>query len=849
MTHTARSQPLTGEALRDLRDLLQGQDPQFSLEHLSKATGVSPSVLLALEEGLAPALEAHQRDLLAQILGVHPQLLPTPEPETPIQVNDTPATNSKNFAAFIRERREALRATDTRYSLRKVAERIGIPAAYLSAIEMGKKAPPNEQTICFLADELGVNRDQLLAMAGKIADDVRAILLSRPILFANLIRELAYKTDEDILMAPAAVSHPRQQAQQRAQETLAILQERGYITPVGRKVDLSHALDTAIEQAITYPPGAFDQSLHLTPQHHTRFRVEPLNALEVLQALIQQRPDARPLVLSFASPVEPGGNFRFGGRGQEQSLVAATGLLPCLQHQPFYDYHQQRSDPFYSDHLVYCPKVPVFRDPQGRLLDSPLECAFIAASAVNAREVERREPQRRGDIGSVMHQRILQVLGCAAQQGHDTLILGAWGCGTFGNHPKLIAHLFHEALTGTFAGVFHTVIFAIPDTAPGEPHIGPFRALFDGAAIPNWATPKSTTPTEDADHSLNLKPVNHETTQQTAPSTHFMRRSPQERSRLDRTLDADALESALEKARQQYRTLRIRVAHADLSAADRTGSPDEHNGFRHEAFRVCEAADLNRYRSPSPSVRALLWRQIWTKNRYSSVRASVAEREIDDIGELFDDFRWFADPCWDTVNKGHQLLQAGSCIQDFLGQTGPFSGKHTVGNVPKLVRLVHIARAFKDYFEIHQGKDAISFITGGLPEEAIGDILARLHSLGYGGELTGLDLLMDLGFPVIKPDIVRTRVFWQLGWLSHIIPELPDDLTEHDLQGRGPYKHRYVYTSRRLYQPMIEFSNRLIMGLDPQDLEKDIGWVTPNPFREFALVCDVAADRSLINPL
>jgi len=61
------------------------------------------------------------------------------------------------------------------------------PPAYLSRIEREEVAPPGEETLIRLARELGEDPDVLLVMAGKISTDLRAVILARPKLFAELI--------------------------------------------------------------------------------------------------------------------------------------------------------------------------------------------------------------------------------------------------------------------------------------------------------------------------------------------------------------------------------------------------------------------------------------------------------------------------------------------------------------------------------------------------------------------------------------------------------------------------------------------------------------------------------------
>ena len=102
------------------------------------------------------------------------------------------------FGSHIRARRERLRCGDPAFSVRQVAQRIGVEPAYLSKIERDQVAPPSEATIVRLAAELGEDADVLLALAGKVADELRQIVMRRPKLFAQLLRELKGLPDHAI---------------------------------------------------------------------------------------------------------------------------------------------------------------------------------------------------------------------------------------------------------------------------------------------------------------------------------------------------------------------------------------------------------------------------------------------------------------------------------------------------------------------------------------------------------------------------------------------------------------------------------------------------------------------------
>lgn len=103
------------------------------------------------------------------------------------------------FGPFIRQARESIHAGDKTFSLRQVAARVGIEPAYLSKIERGVFPPPSEDVIVKLADALKEDRDVLLALAGKLSSDLQQIIMRRPRLFADLLRQLKQAPDHAIL--------------------------------------------------------------------------------------------------------------------------------------------------------------------------------------------------------------------------------------------------------------------------------------------------------------------------------------------------------------------------------------------------------------------------------------------------------------------------------------------------------------------------------------------------------------------------------------------------------------------------------------------------------------------------
>src|SRR5262245_25091434 len=245
----------------------------------------------------------------------------------------------------------------------------------------------------------------------------------------------------------------RSQRAQIAQETVSISRCGWYETPGGTRVSISDALDHARTHTRLYTPDDFDElerrcagMLAERDPFETRFEVVNETTLSAASRLLAEQPGVRVLALNFASARHAGGGFLNGSQAQEESLARASGLYSCLVRQRgYYDANSACRSCLYTDHMIYSPDVPVFRDDDDALLEQPYLLSFLTAPAVNAGAVRRSEEK---EIEPVMRSRIAKVLTVAVVHEHDTLVLGAWGCGVFRNDPRRVAQWFHEHLTG-----------------------------------------------------------------------------------------------------------------------------------------------------------------------------------------------------------------------------------------------------------------------------------------------------------------------------------------------------------------------------------------------------------------
>ena len=281
----------------------------------------------------------------------------------------------------------------------------------------------------------------------------------------------------------------RSKRAQTARETLEILESGGYATRDGRTVSIGESLADARTRSVLFTPAGHDDvSRRCDPilrgfvdRPPVLFEVVNATTLQAARELLREDPSTRVMALNFASAKNPGGGFLNGSQAQEESLARASGLYACIAPlQEYYEANRRSWSCLYTDHMIYSPDVPVFRDDDDVLLDEPYPVSFVTAPAVNAGVVRSREPQNVGRIQLVMRARVESVLNIAVANGHESVVLGAWGCGVFRNDPAQIAEVFARQLQedGRFQSAFRKVVFAVLDRTADRSAIGPFERFF-----------------------------------------------------------------------------------------------------------------------------------------------------------------------------------------------------------------------------------------------------------------------------------------------------------------------------------------------------------------------------------
>lgn len=173
----------------------------------------------------------------------------------------------------------------------------------------------------------------------------------------------------------------------------------------------------------------------------------------------------RVAMLDFADAKRAGGWPDYGVPTQEENICRCTNLYEALILQKCADGYYKPNDinhtdrhlvEAYTDRLIYVPNVTIIKDDETyakHLYD--MRYVDVIVSPAPCGPVE--------NVRDVIYNRICGFLRVAISMGVDVLVLGAWGCGAFGQNPMVVAECFADALLA-YPYIPH-VVFAIRNTA------------------------------------------------------------------------------------------------------------------------------------------------------------------------------------------------------------------------------------------------------------------------------------------------------------------------------------------------------------------------------------------------
>jgi len=263
----------------------------------------------------------------------------------------------------------------------------------------------------------------------------------------------------------------RDLAVQLGEEAVGISKAGQYIGPAGL-VGIATEVKACVQATVHYAADHAHPSPAKGP-HTTSYEVTNETTLSAHRRHIAK--GHKVVSLNFAAATNPGGGFLTGARAQEEYLCRSSALYLSIKDSPMYAYHRREGHKRYSDAMIYSPDVPVFRDDEHGLLPAPYLASFITSAAPLTKHLH---PEELVHIPEILRTRIRKILTVAQTHGHNSLVLGAWGCGAFGNDGHQVSAFFKQALEEDFKGAFKEVTFAIVDTSPEKKFIGPFAERF-----------------------------------------------------------------------------------------------------------------------------------------------------------------------------------------------------------------------------------------------------------------------------------------------------------------------------------------------------------------------------------
>ena len=97
-----------------------------------------------------------------------------------------------------------------------------------------------------------------------------------------------------------------------------------------------------------------------------------------------------------------------------------------------------------SDAIMITPQVEIIKDENGELLPESVVVSVMTCAAPMI--TEGKEGMTEQQYRSMICYRIICMLAVAAHLGYQTMVLGAFGCGAFGNDAKIVSDLFYQVM-------------------------------------------------------------------------------------------------------------------------------------------------------------------------------------------------------------------------------------------------------------------------------------------------------------------------------------------------------------------------------------------------------------------
>lgn len=262
-----------------------------------------------------------------------------------------------------------------------------------------------------------------------------------------------------------------------------VFEQWGYVASSGKEVSLSDK-QKMLDATKVYREAFSVEGVPSVTDSTNKY-LKDVGSVEAGKELLDR--GFNPAVLNFADAYQACGMYNIGSNAQEESLCRVSTLSQTL-----YQYYNKlwsnkvevvlRPQPAYPMDINFggiYSKVTVFRDGPSSgfaFREEPFDIGIISVAALNlchprpgkktitnheyATEDKNNPLTEDGKL--VMLNKIRTIYRIALDNEHDSLVLGAWGCGVFKHNPEQIAEMFLKILEEPeFKNKFKEVCFAV----------------------------------------------------------------------------------------------------------------------------------------------------------------------------------------------------------------------------------------------------------------------------------------------------------------------------------------------------------------------------------------------------
>ncbi len=214
-----------------------------------------------------------------------------------------------------------------------------------------------------------------------------------------------------------------------------------------------------------------------------------------------------PAILNLASNIHPCGGYDKGSGAQEESLCYSSTLSQSLyqfgdpKRKYFKEANLKHIPGVYPMDInnggIYSPNVCFFRNNIEKyytLREKPFECSVISVASLSNRQKNEWTNDEsiyfdsNGLLTSegveIESNKIRTIYRIALDNNHDSLVLGAFGCGVYQLNPNQVANLFKKVLEEPeFNNKFKKIVFAIYEGKESARKVvgknGKFKPFYD----------------------------------------------------------------------------------------------------------------------------------------------------------------------------------------------------------------------------------------------------------------------------------------------------------------------------------------------------------------------------------